>query len=99
LPETDFRGRAERAVQFLLSVQLPEGGFPGLEITNNRVVPRAFNAAQILHGLTAWHREAGSDKVRTRPSAPCGGCSAFRSMFSRQLPDGVDLVSAAPPVA
>jgi hypothetical protein len=39
LPQAGFRQRAERAVQFLLSVQLPEGGFPGLEIAGNRVTP------------------------------------------------------------
>jgi formyl transferase-like protein/prenyltransferase/squalene oxidase-like repeat protein len=64
LPEAGFRERAQRAVQFLLSVQLPEGGFPGLEIANNQVTPSAFNTGQILHGLTAWHREAGNEEVR-----------------------------------
>jgi hypothetical protein len=64
LPQAGFRQRAERAVQFLLSVQLPEGGFPGLEIADNRVSPSVFNTAQILHGLTAWHRETGDEEVR-----------------------------------
>jgi len=81
-PETDFRGRAERAVQFLLSVQLPEGGFPGLEIANNRVAPSAFNTAQILHGLTAWHREAGSEEVRNAAER------AVRWLLSIQNADG-----------
>ncbi len=65
LPQSGFRERAERAVQFLLSVQLPEGGFPGLEIADNRTAPSPFNTAQILHGLTAWHRETGDKEVRT----------------------------------
>jgi hypothetical protein len=43
LPQAGFLKRAERAMQFLLSVQLPEGGFPGLEIANNQVNPSAFN--------------------------------------------------------
>jgi folate-dependent phosphoribosylglycinamide formyltransferase PurN len=64
LPQAGFRQRAERAVQFLLSVQLPEGGFPGLEIADNRETPSVFNTAQILHGLTAWHRETGDEEVR-----------------------------------
>jgi folate-dependent phosphoribosylglycinamide formyltransferase PurN len=64
LPQASFRQRAERAVQFLLSVQLPEGGFPGLEIADNRETPSVFNTAQILHGLTAWHRETGDEEVR-----------------------------------
>jgi hypothetical protein len=61
LPQAGFRQRAERAVQFLLSVQLPEGGFPGLEIADNRVAPSVFNTGQVLHGLTAWHRETGDE--------------------------------------
>jgi folate-dependent phosphoribosylglycinamide formyltransferase PurN len=65
VPQAGFRQRAERAVQFLLSVQLPEGGFPGLEIADNRTAPSPFNTAQILHGLTAWHRETGDEAVRT----------------------------------
>src|SRR3984893_9023576 len=65
VPQAGFRQRAERAVQFLLSVQLPEGGFPGLEIADNRTAPSPFNTAQILHGLTAWHRETGDEEVRT----------------------------------
>jgi folate-dependent phosphoribosylglycinamide formyltransferase PurN len=64
LPQAGFRQRAERAVQFLLSVQLPEGGFPGLEIADNQVTPSVFNTGQILHGLTAWHRETGDEEVR-----------------------------------
>lgn len=64
LPEAGFRERAERAVGFLLSVQLPDGGFPGLEIADNRTAPSPFNTAQILHGLTAWHRETGDEAVR-----------------------------------
>ncbi len=64
VPQAGFRQRAERAVQFLLSVQLPEGGFPGLEIADNRTAPSPFNTAQILHGLTAWHRETGDEAAR-----------------------------------
>ena len=64
LPQAGFRQRAERAVQSLLSVQLPEGGFPGLEIAYNRVTPSVFNTGQLLHGLTAWHREAGDEEAR-----------------------------------
>jgi hypothetical protein len=48
VPQAGFRQRAERAVQFLLSVQLPEGGFPGLEIADNRTAPSPFNTGQIL---------------------------------------------------
>src|SRR5262245_26076600 len=47
--------RARRAVEFLLSVQLESGAFPGLEIAENRTEPSPFNTAQIIHGLVAWH--------------------------------------------
>lgn len=51
----DYRDRARRAVEFLLSVQLPDGGFPAHEIAENRVVPSVFNTSQIIGGLTAYH--------------------------------------------
>ena len=51
-----FRERARQCVDFLLGVQLPSGAFPGLEIADNREKPSIFNTAQILNGLTAWHR-------------------------------------------
>jgi hypothetical protein len=82
IPQAGFRERAERAVQFLLSVQLPEGGFPGLEIADNRVTPSVFNTGQILHGLTAWHRETGDEQVRI-----AAGC-AVQWLLRLQDPDG-----------
>jgi len=82
LPGAGFRKRAERAVGFLLSVQLPDGGFPGLEIADNRTAPSPFNTGQILHGLTAWHRETGDDEVRIAAER------AMRWLLSVQDPDG-----------
>jgi folate-dependent phosphoribosylglycinamide formyltransferase PurN len=82
LPQAGFRERAERAVQFLLSVQLPEGGFPGLEIADNRTTPSPFNTGQILHGLTAWHRETGDEEVRIAAER------AVQWLLSLQDPDG-----------
>jgi folate-dependent phosphoribosylglycinamide formyltransferase PurN len=82
LPQAGFRQRAERAVQFLLSVQLPEGGFPGLEIADNQVTPSVFNTAQILHGLTAWHRETGDEEVRIAAER------AVQWLVGLQDPDG-----------
>src|SRR5205814_235184 len=55
--------RAGRCIEFLLSIQLPEGAFPGLEISENRTRPSIFNSAQILNGLTAWHRETGDQRT------------------------------------
>jgi hypothetical protein len=82
LPQGGFRERAERAVQFLLSVQLPEGGFPGLEIADNRVIPSVFNTGQILHGLTAWHRQTGDEEVRIAAER------AVQWLLALQDPDG-----------
>jgi hypothetical protein len=82
LPEAGFRERAARAVGFLLSLQLPDGGFPGLEIADNRTAPSPFNTGQILHGLTAWHREAGDNEVRIAAER------AVRWLLSVQDPDG-----------
>ena len=82
LPQAGFRQRAERAVQFLLSVQLSEGGFPGLEIADNRETPSVFNTAQILHGLTAWHRETGDEEVRIAAER------AVQWLLGLQDPDG-----------
>src|SRR5215471_19699308 len=82
LPQGGFRKRAHQAVRFLLSVQLPDGGFPGLEIANNRVTPSAFNTGQILHGLTAWHRETPDEEVRIAAHR------AVQWLLSGQDPDG-----------
>jgi hypothetical protein len=53
------RRRAGRAIEFLAGVRLPDGSFPGQRIDENRTQPSVFNTAQILHGLTAWHRATG----------------------------------------
>jgi hypothetical protein len=82
LPETGFRARAGRAVRFLLSVQLPDGSFPGLEIADNRNAPSAFNTGQILHGLTAWLRATGDRDVRVAAER------AARWLVALQDPDG-----------
>lgn len=58
-----YTERARRCVEFLLSVQLPDGAFPGMEIAENRDQPSIFNSAQILNGLTAWHGATGDETV------------------------------------
>src|SRR6267378_645768 len=50
-----FHDRAERCINFLKAIQLPDGAFPAGELHENRSRPSVFNTAQILHGLTAWH--------------------------------------------
>ena len=36
LGDDSYRERANRCVEFLLSIQLPSGAFPALEIADNR---------------------------------------------------------------
>jgi folate-dependent phosphoribosylglycinamide formyltransferase PurN len=57
-----FSDRAQRAVDFLLGLQLPDGGFPGGEVDQNRTEPSPFNTAQIMHGLQAWALEDGDTR-------------------------------------
>ncbi len=51
--------RAERAIRFLEPLQLPDGGFPGARVDENRTEPSVFNTGQIVNGLVAWHRHSG----------------------------------------
>jgi hypothetical protein len=51
--------RAERMLDFLCSVQFPEGGFPGSVIGATPSVPVTFNTGQILLGLAAGVRAFG----------------------------------------
>jgi hypothetical protein len=82
LGEPRFRERARKAVGFLLSVQLPLGGFPGGEIAENSSEPSAFNTAQIVHGLLAWHSATGD------PQALQAALRAGEWLLSVQAPDG-----------
>jgi folate-dependent phosphoribosylglycinamide formyltransferase PurN len=65
LGDDDYLKRAERAVDFLLSVQLPSGAFPGAEIAENRTNASPFNTGQIMHGLQAWAKRTGDEHCRT----------------------------------
>ena len=63
LADSRFHDRAKKCIEFLLPLQLPEGGFPGSEISLNRTVPSVFNTAQILHGLLCWHTNTGDERA------------------------------------
>lgn len=63
LADDEYRERANRCVEFLLSVQLQSGAFPGLEIDDNRTEPSPFNSAQIVHGLQCWHQTTNDRRV------------------------------------
>ena len=61
--EERYRLSAARCIEFLLPLQLPCGGFPGLEVAENRTVPSPFNTAQIINGLIAWHSATGDERT------------------------------------
>lgn len=55
----DLRVRARRMLDWLVSIQLPCGGFQGGMVDQTPVVPVTFNTGQILIGLAAGVREFG----------------------------------------
>lgn len=55
-----LRDRARRALDWLVSIQMPEGAFPGGVIGQQPVTPTTFNTGQILLGLAAGVREFGA---------------------------------------
>lgn len=57
----EARERARRMLDWLVSIQLPEGGFQGGMVDQEPVVPVTFNTGQILLGLAAGATEFGSD--------------------------------------
>jgi len=63
LGDQTWRVRAQRCVDFLLSIQLPSGAFPAMEIADNRSEPSPFNSAQIVHGLLEWHKTTQDRRV------------------------------------
>lgn len=54
-----YRARARRMLDWLITVQFAEGGFPGGVVGEVPSVPVTFNTGQILLGLTAGVREFG----------------------------------------
>ena len=65
LGDDEYLKRAERAIDFLLTVQLPSGAFPGAEIAENSSNPSPFNTGQIMNGLQAWTKRTGDERCRT----------------------------------
>ena len=71
LGEPRFRERARRCIDFLLSVQLDCGAFPGMEIGHNRTEPSIFNSAQIVCGLRAWYADSRDDRALDAARRAC----------------------------
>ena len=78
---TDIRLRAMRMLDWLVSIQFPEGGFQGGLIDSTPVVPVTFNTGQILLGLAAGANEDG-DRYRGAM------CKAADWLVVTQDPDG-----------
>jgi hypothetical protein len=58
--DEDARGRAQRMLDWLVSIQRTEGAFQGGVIDATPSVPVTFNTGQVLLGLAAGVREFGS---------------------------------------
>jgi hypothetical protein len=58
--DSDLRERGRRMVDWLISIQFPEGGFQGGKIDAQPRVPVTFNTGQILMGLVAAVVEFGN---------------------------------------
>jgi hypothetical protein len=59
--DPELLARARRMLDWLVSIQLPDGGFQGGTIGATPVVPVTFNTGQILLGLAAGTRQFGAD--------------------------------------
>ena len=57
--DATLRDRARRMLDWLVSIQLPDGGFQGGMVNQTPVVPVTFNTGQILLGLAAGVSEFG----------------------------------------
>lgn len=55
--DSDARERARRMLDWLVSIQFPDGGFPGGKIDDRPQVPVVFNTGQVVLGLVAGQRE------------------------------------------
>lgn len=63
--EGEPRQRAGRMLDWLLSIQFPEGGFQAGPVDARPPVPTIFNTGQILLGLAAGVRDFGDDRYRS----------------------------------
>jgi hypothetical protein len=76
---------AERATQWLLSLQMPTGAFPGGlhgGLHNGAAQPSVFNTGQVLQGLVRVHAETKSPEIRQ------AAATAGDWLVKMQQPDG-----------
>jgi len=62
--DPDLSLRAKKMLDWLVDIQLPDGGFQGGMITEQPVLPVTFNTGQILLGLAAGTEALGDDRYR-----------------------------------
>lgn len=67
--DVSLRERARRMVDWLVSIQLPDGGFQAGTVGARPLVPTIFNTGQILLGLAAAVREWGHEYLRSMHGA------------------------------
>jgi hypothetical protein len=65
----EMRIRARRMLDWLVSIQLPCGGFQGGKVDSEPIVPVAFNTGQILLGLASGDRVFNSYRASLRRAA------------------------------
>ena len=92
LQDPALRTRAKAMLDWLVSIQLPDGGFQGGTVTATPVVPVAFNTGQIVLGLASGVETFGSASYReamiraadwlVRTQDKDGGWHAFQSPFT-----------------
>ncbi len=67
--DNDARDRVRSMLDWLVSIQLPNGAFQSGYINSSLRTPVVFNTGQILLGLVAGHREFGSYKRSLKQAA------------------------------
>ena len=67
--DASLRERARRMVDWLVSIQLPDGGFQAGTIRARPLVPTIFNTGQILLGLSSAVRVWGDEYLHSMHSA------------------------------
>jgi hypothetical protein len=78
---SEHRARAQRMLDWLVRIQLPDGGFQGGRIDARPVVPVTFNTGQILIGLAAGVQVFGEAYAEAMHAAA-------RFLRDSQDPDG-----------
>jgi len=90
LKDSELLSRARRMLDWLLSIQFLDGGFPGGRIDQNPAVPVTFNTGQILLGLAAGAKAFGDPKYLE------GARRAARFLVDSQDADGAWRRNASP---